>query len=321
MKIMFLSWHYKDPETFLEILRKQSPGRSGKWKEMEATTNMDEADFFIIHDGYRKPFPKERAIYFGQHPYDIIGKGITEGYRSFKKVECLAALPLSHYLNPGEWWISHDYDTLKAMKPPTKEKDLTCIVTYQDGVKSTYDDRIHFNEIFMPMYGKCDLYGRPENKFVNNGRLSPSYKGVLGKEQYNGYIGEHIPGKDILQKYRYSLEYDIGPTHNYICERFYDAMLLWTMPIYYGSVNTHEFVPENSFRYVNIEKHTAEEAQKVIDIVNSNFREKNITAMTEARNLLLDRWNTWAYTYEVVSNIDKYIKKWDIIKNDKDEEI
>jgi hypothetical protein len=310
IKVMFLSWHYETPEMFLSTLIKMTPNRSGKWKNIEYTLDFKEADYYIIHDGWRGILPdaEKKAIYFGQHPYDIIGKGITKSYRTFKEVKCLTAFPLSTYLNPGDWWIDYDYDALIGLPNPLKRSNLACIMTYQP-TKETYIDRIKFMEIFTPIYPEVDIYGRPSEGFKNNSILSNNYRGVLGNEKYQAYKTDHLTGKNILKDYRYSLEYDIGPTKNYICERFYDAILLWTMPIYYGSINTHKYLPENSFRYVNIENQTPEEARKVIDIVNSDFREQHIKDIAEARDLILNKYQTWAYTHDVVNNIEMYKEK------------
>jgi len=194
------------------------------------------------------------------------------------------------------------------------------MVTYQKHRK-TYSDRFKFLYKFLPKYPDCHLYGRPSKLYKEDNLLTPYYKGPLGNDGYDAFVGEHLSGKNALIDYRYSLDFDQGPTTNYICERFYDSMLLWSMPIYYGSTNVEEFFPKDSFRYVNIETddpiELEKEIQKVIKTVNSDFIENHIKAMARARELMLDKYQAFAYIHEVVNNIDYYIKKWNFIKANK----
>jgi len=215
-------------------------------------------------------------------------------------------------------WINYTYDELKAMQPPKKKHDLTCIVTYQTHRK-TYTDRIRFLQHFMPQYPECHLYGRLSKFFKEDPILKNYYKGPLGYDNYDHYAGDHLSGKNILSDYRYALDFDQGPAQNNPCERFYDSMLLWAMPIYYGTMNMEKYFPENSFRYVDIRsedpKVIEQEVKKVIDIVNSDFREKNISAMAEARELMLDKYQTFAMVHDIINNLDYYVKEWNRIKN------
>ena len=302
--VCFLTWHYRSPEMFLETLKKQTPNRSGIWKNIKAITEPDKADFCVIFDGYRNPFPAERALYFGQHPRGVQG---CVDYRDFKDVKCLAAFPLERHLNPAEWWIDYDYDTLVKMKAPEKKKDLCCAVTYQES-RPTYIHRREFLARYMSISENIDLYGRPEEKF-RACELRKIYKGVLGFNTYDPYKMDHTRGKEQIIDYRYSLEFDMGPTTNYICERFYDSLLLWTFPIYYGSTNVEQYFPKNSFRYVDIADNNMGESKKVLDLVNSDFREQHLDDLAQARDLALHKYSTFARIHEIINNIDKYRRK------------
>ena len=224
---------------------------------------------------------------------------------------------MSHFLNPGEIWIDYTYDELKALQPPQKKYDATCIVTYQTHRK-TYTDRIRFLQHFMPKFPDCHLFGRLSKFFKEDSILKNYYKGPLGNDHFNGFIGEHLSGKNILLDYRYAIDFDQGPTENYICERFLDSMLLWAMPIYYGSTNVEKYFPENSFRYVDISsedpKVIEQEVKKVIDIVNSDFREKHIADIAKARELILDKYQAFAMVHDIINNLDYYVKEWNRIK-------
>lgn len=317
-KVCFLSWHYKTPEIFLDLLKRMTPGYSGKWKDMVAVTKPYEADFCIVFDGYSGDFPKNRAIYVGQHPKV---EGYSPAFRTFEDRQALARIRLDKYLNPGEIWIEYTYDELSHMMPHKKDASgtIACIMTYQTH-NPMYEQRIKFMEGFMyhvPQAARwLDLYGRPAEKFNANQNFKWVYCGALGKNKPDGTLNEHTQGKNILKHYKYSLEFDVGPTKNYISERFYDAMLLWCIPIYFGSTNVHEFLPPKSFQYIDIYDTSPENYKKLfqsLTFLTKNdifYCEGKITpigkAMTEARWLLLNKYQIWPYMYDVINNLENY---------------
>jgi hypothetical protein len=295
IKVCFLSWHYQTPKIFLDTLLKMTPGRSGWWKEMQAVIDPFEADYCIIFDGYSGKFPEDRAIYFGQHP------DCLKSFRRWEEKTALAKYPLDKFLNPGEWWINHDYDYLSNLKPPTKEKKLACVMTYQTHVPM-YAARPKFvGELAKHL--SFDLYGRPEEKFRSDSNFINHYRGPLGYNKPDGTKGEHLIGKEILSNYKYSLEIDVGPTQNYFSERFYDALLLWTMPIYWGSNNVDKFIPKEAFHYFNLENPSIFEINRIKEIVEGNSYEKSLSAIEYARHVLLNRYQIWPYIYNVVKRI------------------
>lgn len=301
IKVAFLTWHYKNAEVFLNLLRKMTPGKSGRWKNIEAVTDPFSADYSIIMDGCNEKYPKDKAIFFCQHP--LVQGGLSPSFKDYKDTTCLLSFNSENHLNPGEWWINHDYDTLMKLDNPLKTKKLACVMTHQNH-NHIYQQRVAFMKLFSKCFKDYDLYGRPEENFRAESEFTQVYKGSIGMNNYDGYLGQHFIGKEILADYRYSLEFDVGPTHNYISERFYDAMLLWTMPIYFGSNNVHEYLPRESFHYINIDDLT--DVNKVIDIVNGDSRETSIQAIKEARYKLLNQYQIWAIVHTIVNNIDKY---------------
>ncbi len=245
--VCFTSPHFKNPEVFLSTIIKMTPKRSGIWKDMTAITDPMKANFVICVDGYPKhEYPIERTLFFAQHP-----KGITS-YKTMDDVKgkALGVYPNDTDLCIGEWWIEEDYDTLMAMKPPTKTKNLLSITTYRSSYE-TYKQRIKFLESYTKVSDDIDVYGRQKTLFEGNAILNKVYKGVLGNETFDGYNNEHTIGKGVLRDYRYSLDFDHGsfideaPVKHYFSERFFDSMLLWSMPLYFGCDNVHEYLPEN----------------------------------------------------------------------------
>lgn len=294
MKVCFLSWHFSTPEIFLNSLIKMTPNCSGKWKDMEAITDPFKADFCVIMDGYSGSFPEDRAIYVGEHPRV---EGFCPTFRKWEDKKALLKLNLDENVNPGEWWIKYTYDDLMGLKPPKKEKDLCCIMTYQTH-NTMYLQRPKFMQEVCKYFPNVEIYGRPTENFQQDDILSKHYKGYLGFNKPDGKIGEHLLGKEVVGDYRYSLEFDVGPTRNYFSERFYDALLLWTKPIYFGSNNVHDFIPKEAFNYINI--YDLSSAKTIPDIVNTEINYKSIS---EARYLLLNKYQWWAYIYERIKDL------------------
>lgn len=303
MKVCFLSWHFATPEIFLDYLRPQSPGCSGTWKDMVAVTDPYEADFIVIFDGYNGKFPKERAIYFCQHPKissEAYGTGENYGnsFKPYTGVEGLAFFNSDNGLNPGEWWADYTYDQLNALEPPKKTKELACVMTYQT-YNAMYSQRLVFMREFVKRNQNLDLYGRPEEKFRADEILSTVFRGSLGVNTPDGQQGNHKTGKNLLIDYKYSLEFDVGPTQNYLSERFYDSLLLWCLPFYFGSTNVNNFLPLGSYVDINILK-----PDNYVDLVNAcikeDFYERRIKKIAEARDLLLNKYQTWPYVYNIL---------------------
>jgi hypothetical protein len=284
-----------------------TPKRNGIWKDMEATTRINEADYYVIFDGHNEKIDESRAIYFCQHPrienvayntHENLGKS----FKSYNGKKCLKAFNSENALNPGEWWLSYDYDYLNSLEKPSKTKLLSCIMTYQTH-NPMYNQRVLFMENFAEkvMFRSdisWDLYGRPEDKFKNNDKLNIDYHGSLGANNPDGSLGVHTIGKEILKDYLYDLMFDVGPTKNYVSERFNDALLLWCKPIYFGSNNVHEFFPQESFDYVNILN--LNEWEKVVEVIKKPI---NYEAIKEARNLVLNKYQVWPYVYNVIKEL------------------
>jgi hypothetical protein len=273
-----------------------TPNSSGIWKDMVAVTKVEEADFFICIDGIDNiGVPQERTLFFGQHPQ--VGNGLSPAFRPLNdKPKALGCFPIDKHLSPGEWWIKHTYDELIELPIPKKDKDLCCVATYQTH-NPMYAQRVKFLREYCNK-NVLDIYGRPEEKYAADDILKNYFKGSLGHNKPNGLLGEHLVGKEILGSYKRSLEFDVGPTKNYMSERYFDALLLWTKPIYFGSTNVHEFIPKEAFDYVDIY-----DLSQVAQVNRILTEEIDYKAIAEARDLLLNKYQLWPYVYNKIKEL------------------
>lgn len=273
-------------ERYLEILSKMTPGGKGIWKNIVGVSSIEEADYCVIVDTTNKTVPKHKAIYLQAHPDEF-----NYPYRSEMK-EAIHVVSMNREPAFGEWWLDADYDTLKALQPMEKGKELCCIISNSRNV-SGHKDRIAFLERLCSQYpDMIHVYGRIKST-ADEPSIAECFKGELGTNTPQTYWW----GKDkILSQYKYSLELDALSSPNYFSERFYDALLMWCKPIYWGCPNIHDHFPKDSCESIDIYREGDED--KVISIVGSgNY---NLTAIECARNLLLDKYQIWAKTYEVI---------------------
>jgi hypothetical protein len=276
MKVCFVydPW---DNEKTLNLYKKMTPGCSGVWKDLVAVTNQEEADWCVVIDDTSRPMNPERTLYIGAHPK-------MDGYNGYRDLSRHKhKLDLADTFGFGEWWLKYDYDYLSALEPMEKSKDCCWIISNSVGGYG----RERRKELAKQLNGQIDVFGR----------ISGCGAGVLGSIENDG--GNHTWGKeDVLQKYRYSVEVDVGHCKNYFSERVFDSLLLWCMPLYWGSTNIEEYLPENSFRYIDIYG----TGKDILEISKSSFREENIEAIREARSLLLNKYQVFSRAYEYISN-------------------
>lgn len=295
IKVCFLQTEW-DNEKVLRHYRKMTPNNSGQWKDMIATTSINDADYVAIIDYTNQDIGNKPAIYLGAHPPPM------SGYRCFDNAKnAIARFDLRDTFGFGEWWLEEDYDTLSALEPPTKTKILSTILS-EKSVNLGHRQRLDFTNRFCAKYdNQVDVYGRVRPEQIPN--MKNSYKGVLGFQRgHTEYAEKFNVGKTpALLPYKYTLEFDDDwGCVNYFSERFFDDMLLWCMPIYSGGSQVHKYIPENSFRYFDRVNTKPEE---IIEIIDSNFYEKHIEDMREARNLLLNKYQLWARVYEGIKGI------------------
>lgn len=91
-----------------------------------------------------------------------------------------------------------------------------------------------------------------------------------------------------LSDYRYTLAIENYEGPNYFSEKIADALLAWCLPIYWGCTNLDEYLPEDAYVRIDIERDDAPE--RVAAIVESDLRERRLDAIAEARHRILEEY-------------------------------
>ena len=283
------------PESLLKTFLKMTPGRLGIWGNLQGTDIIEEADYFAVIDRiparYADRVSSKKCVFLGAHPESL------GGYQDMDSFDALAKFDCKNTLGFLEWWINYDYDYLSNLQPFAKTKVLGTIVSNSSS-DSSHKVRREFLSRFCSSHPNVlDIYGR----IVPFGSLVSHYKGVCGQKPATHANGDYWSGKEpVYEQYKYMIEFDNVGKY-YFSERILDCLLLWSMPIYWGGQSMHLFIPENSFRYLNISGNGAD----VLEIINSGFYENNISEITKARYILLNELQIWARVHKAIFGVTK----------------
>lgn len=185
----------------------------------------------------------------------------------------------------GKCTFSIDYDTLKNNGFPKKEK-LISVISSNLAVSRGHINRLKFVEKLKAYYGdKIDIFGRG----------------------FNGFDDKW----DILSKYKYHICIENCSELYYWTEKISDCFLAGTYPFYYGCKNLSDYFPQESFTPIDIL-----DFEKSKDIINEMIEkdkcETAAAALTEAKNLVLDKYNLFEYIASLCDMLDPDAKKEDV---------
>jgi hypothetical protein len=268
-KIVFLCDWGETSESILKRYSKQTPNNSGIWVDLVGVKNIDEADYFIVLEGYHKQLPQEKTIYIKREPDFISTK--KQNYNNsilWEDTNCGVT-----------WWLNKSYDELKNLDYPTKNNKISCVTS----AKHTHRNQMVKN--LVKKIKEMHLYGKGHDKNY----YGETYKGVLNYDGNCKFLG--------LIDYEYSIVLENSQQKNYWTEKLADAYLSWCVPIYFGCPNIKDFFPENSVYMIN-NNTTIEDIDKILsnDICLEDIK--------KSRDLILDEYNIWEVINKKLKTID-----------------
>ncbi len=194
-------------------------------------------------------------------------------------------------------YVNHRHPTVWYSHIPNNEWDapirkkslwLSCVMSTKSRARIPgYRQRLEFVGEFVRRYRtSIHVYGRGQpNQGVNGAYRGPlNYAGLCTRRGY--------------KPYEYSFVCENSTERGQISDRFNDAILNLTMPIYWGGKNVGDFYPEDSYYTIDILKDPVE---KLYDISRRPVTLRNLDSMREARRLILYKYNIW----EVISQAIK----------------
>ena len=127
---------------------------------------------------------------------------------------------------------------------------------FHKGKGELYSERISALKWFEKNQpNKLDLYGFGWNKYVFTGvwnklRLNRIvfFKDIFLKDKFKCYKGSVSSKREVLEKYKFSICYENAYGYEgYITEKIFDCFFAGCVPVYLGSSNISDYIPQGCF--------------------------------------------------------------------------
>lgn len=321
---VYFTCGWTDSKSILEKYIKNTPNNKGIWKNIEGTMDLNNCDYLIVLDNLNPDLIKlgknnflsifniDNIIHFQRENEEILKSGkknwyLNEIFPNLKYNIICKNKFLYSFITPS--FINKTYDELKSMKYSYKKKNISCIISTKNFTQFSnqgYTKRINFIKLYSKQY-KIDIYGRGWNKQI----LGDNYKGELGGVGAGNNSINNSDKSTGLLDYNYSIALENFNNEHLISEKITDCILCYTMPIYWGSKYTEKYIPKKSFHLIDIENNNVfENIQNIISHPPTN---EEIEALTEARNIILDKLNIWEQIYQIINNYDTFLKNYKLL--------
>ena len=291
-KVMFHCDWGSSSADLLNTYKLHTQNESGIWKNVQGTSDMSEADYHVVMDGGVPDVPLSKVLYFQREEPEIKEPKLDwpddlffQGTFTDRK----------HYFIPT-WRIIKSYDFLKNLKyDRNAKKHMLSSITSGKVSATGHKFRVGFLMNLVEQTKNIHVFGR--YGIEKYGNISSCYKGTLSNVTH----GDGIPCKfDGLNPYHYTITFENSSCYNCVSEKAVDALISWSMPIYWGCPNISDYLPEGSYHHITDPTDPAS-VDRVLEIIKNPPSDENIKAMTEARELILDKYNLWAQINTIIT--------------------
>ena len=277
---------------------RQTPGSRGVWGQCQFFTDPDreECDYWVVYEGLNRRetacCPPDNTILITGEPPSI-KKYQKQFMNQFETViTCQQTMKhpnVIHSQTGLPWWVGMkliktpgglhkwrgecllDYDKLKSMGPPPKDK-LVSVLTSEKTMTPGHVRRLKFARWLEKEFGsEIDVFiysiNGPEDKW------------------------------DVIAPYRYHIALENCAYPDYFTEKLVDSFLGLSYPIYYGCTNLEQYFPRTSFSRIDI--NNFEEARRIIEnVLSQRTYERCFPSLVDSKNLVLDKYNLFALLAE-----------------------
>lgn len=271
-KIYFHNY-FLPSDQLTDLFKTQTPYNSGVWKNLVAVDDINQADYEVAQDKTDGKYNASKLIFFGREPKHIFYHDIPQAAYNFHHEKGNSHMPQT-------WWVNRTYDEILSNTSTDKPHLLSIIDSGKLGVSGHNKrveavDKLHASSIDLHIYGKTTRYTDEK------------------------YLGE-LPARDKtdgLIPYRFNLAIENGQTDLYFSEKFCDPVLCNTFPIYVGCKQIDRFFPKGSYFTVDLDKDVI---AQVRDIISIPVEQLDYSALFEAKDLILNRYNLWDTIHRVI---------------------
>lgn len=143
--------------------------------------------------------------------------------------------------------------------------------------------------------------------------------GHIGRYKFYQMLKEHFPDKidfygsgikyiedkaDAISPYRFHICIENSSVDDYWTEKIADAILGYSVPVYFGCTNIESYFPKEAIICIDIKNHK-ETYNTIAEILSNPVRiyEKKLPYLKEARQLLLEKYNIFPMLESFVKTI------------------
>lgn len=262
-------------------LLRQTPGAKGIWGDVRFLLEPGEeaCDYVVVLNGVRE---RTRVLCPPENIWGVVQEPPTgrvdfyhDGNRSFARIYTTDPERRSkrhrHFHGALDWHVGGSYDALRALTCPEKGRLVSCVMS--------------------------DL------SYLPGHRARLAFVRALRRELAFDWFGKGIAPIahkwDALLPYRYSIAIENYSNSLYWTEKLADCFLAWTMPIYSGCSRIEAYFPSEAMLVIDL---ADPDTPRIIrDAIEGRRWERNREAIRHARELVLDKYNLFAFLAEEIA--------------------
>lgn len=260
---------------------------------MQGVASVSSADYVVVLEDIPtsmnvSDLDLQRTIFLPREPRAVRAR------KAYEKLGAPLAFTHDDIHQAAIWRVMKPFEELVSLEYRAKPLSLSSVTS---AITRTKGQRLRvgfLRDLVLRHPDMVDVYG-----YGWKGELGRSYKGEIGNRFAKASDLAALCKWKGLGEYRYSLAFENCIQANYFSEKIVDCWLAWTMPIYYGCPNLSDYVPKDSYYAIDIAKKKSVDC--VAEILARPIGETQISAMREARKLVLHRYNIWPTVREIVA--------------------
>lgn len=282
-----------------QLWLRQFPGCLPKWGDCEFVFDREcrEYDWLVVYDDLppsgEERFsrrvellacPKENSLLITSEPSTIkvYGRGYTKqfGHVLTTQEPWVIRHPSAIHSQCGFRWFYgigsngvKSFDDMALNPPVVKDGLISTVCSHKKQKNTVHAKRFEFTQALKMAIPEMEVFGRGVREIDDKAE-------ALDRFKYHVVIENHC-GRD------------------HWSEKLADAFLGHTLPLYYGCSNVTDYFPEDSI--IRIDPYRESESIEIIKkAIEANEYEKRIHAISEARNLVMERYNVFAELASIV---------------------
>lgn len=287
VKLLMKGSHKTD---FSKITTRYFPDGNPQWRRCRFVFgDEDSYDWLVVYDELRGTemlkCPKQNTLLITTEPSSI------------KTYETCYLKQFGHVLTGQEDW---------ALQHPGKIYSQPALFWYYGKKDLSYDEMVKNPPEHKIRILSTVTSAKKQKHTLHNQRfnfIKELAKRVPELEQFGRGIREIDDKADALDPYKYHIAIENHICDHWWTEKLSDSFLGLTLPFYSGAPNAADYFPPESFIPIDIQD--VEGSARIIkQAIENNEYEKRLSAIREARKLVLGKYNLFATVSQIIEEHD-----------------